>query len=148
MVTTQARHAAVPTPQDVVVAKACPADTTATAKAAGAVDDDDLILDIGPATAAAYAALLRKAGTIVWNGPVGVFEFAAFENGTRAIAEAIASSDAYSLAGGGDTLAAIAKFGVTDRIGYISTGGGAFLEFLEGKTLPAVEILERRAAGA
>jgi phosphoglycerate kinase len=112
------------------------------------VEDDDLILDIGPATAASYAGLLRKAGTIVWNGPVGVFEFAAFENGTRAIAEAIASSGAFSLAGGGDTLAAIAKYGVTDRIGYISTGGGAFLEFLEGKTLPAVEILEQRAAGA
>ena len=148
MVMMQARGAAVPIPQDVVVGKAFSADTPATAKAASGVQDDDLILDIGPATAAAYAALLRTAGTIVWNGPVGVFEFAAFENGTRAIAEAIASSDAYSLAGGGDTLAAIAKFGVTDRIGYISTGGGAFLEFLEGKTLPAVEILEQRAAGA
>jgi phosphoglycerate kinase len=148
MVMMQARGAAVPIPQDVVVGKQFAADTPAQAKAAAAVEDDDLILDIGPATAASYAALLRKAGTIVWNGPVGVFEFAAFENGTRAIAEAIASSDAFSLAGGGDTLAAIAKFGVTDRIGYISTGGGAFLEFLEGKTLPAVEILEQRAAGA
>jgi len=148
MVMMQARGAAVPIPQDVVVGKEFSADTPARAKAASAVEDDDLILDIGPATAAAYAALLRTAGTIVWNGPVGVFEFAAFENGTRAIAEAIASSGAFSLAGGGDTLAAIAKFGVTDRIGYISTGGGAFLEFLEGKTLPAVEILEQRAAGA
>ena len=148
MVMMQARGAAVPIPQDVVVGKAFAADTRATAKAASAVEDDDLILDIGPATATAYAALLRTAGTIVWNGPVGVFEFAAFENGTRAIAEAIASSGAFSLAGGGDTLAAIAKYGVTDRIGYISTGGGAFLEFLEGKTLPAVEILEQRAAGA
>ena len=148
MVMMQARGAAVPIPQDVVVGKAFSADTPATAKAAPAVEDDDLILDIGPATATAYAALLRTAGTIVWNGPVGVFEFAAFENGTRAIAEAIASSAAFSLAGGGDTLAAIAKYGVTDRIGYISTGGGAFLEFLEGKTLPAVEILEQRAAGA
>ena len=148
MVMMQARGAAVPIPQDVVVGKAFSADTPATAKAASGVEDDDLILDIGPATAAAYAALLRTAGTIVWNGPVGVFEFAAFENGTRAIAEAIASSSAFSLAGGGDTLAAIAKYGVTDRIGYISTGGGAFLEFLEGKTLPAVEILEQRAAGA
>jgi phosphoglycerate kinase len=148
MVMMQARGAAVPIPQDVVVGKEFSADTPAKAKAAKAVGDDDLILDIGPATATAYAALLRTAGTIVWNGPVGVFEFAAFENGTRAIAEAIASSGAFSLAGGGDTLAAIAKYGVTDRIGYISTGGGAFLEFLEGKTLPAVEILEQRAAGA
>jgi phosphoglycerate kinase len=148
MVMMQARGAAVPIPQDVVVGKAFSADTPATAKAASDVEDDDLILDIGPGTATAYATLLRTAGTIVWNGPVGVFEFAAFENGTRAIAEAIAASDAYSLAGGGDTLAAIAKYGVTDRIGYISTGGGAFLEFLEGKTLPAVEILEQRAAGA
>jgi phosphoglycerate kinase len=148
MVMMQARGAAVPIPQDVVVGKEFSADTPAKAKAAKAVGDDDLILDIGPATATAYAALLRTAGTIVWNGPVGVFEFAAFENGTRAIAEAIASSRAFSLAGGGDTLAAIAKYGVTDRIGYISTGGGAFLEFLEGKTLPAVEILEQRAAGA
>jgi phosphoglycerate kinase len=148
MVMMQARGAAVPIPQDVVVGKQFAADTPAQAKASAQVEDDDMILDIGPATAASYAALLRKAGTIVWNGPVGVFEFAAFENGTRAIAEAIATSDAYSLAGGGDTLAAIAKFGVTDRIGYISTGGGAFLEFLEGKTLPAVEMLGQRAAGA
>ena len=124
------------------------ADTPAHARDAKAVEDDEMILDIGPATATRYAQVLHHAGTIVWNGPVGVFEFAAFENGTRAIAEAIASSEAFSIAGGGDTLAAIAKYGVTDRIGYISTGGGAFLEFLEGKTLAAVEILEQRAAGA
>ncbi|MEO7742682.1 MAG: phosphoglycerate kinase [Usitatibacter sp.] len=148
MVMMQARGAAVPVPTDVVVGKAFAADAAATAKPATAVEDDDLILDIGPATASRYAALLHDAGTIVWNGPVGVFEFAAFENGTRAIAEAVASSSAFCIAGGGDTLAAISKFGVTDRIGYISTGGGAFLEFLEGRTLPAVEILEQRAKGA
>jgi phosphoglycerate kinase len=148
MVMMQARGAAVPIPTDVVVGKAFAADTPATAKDAKQVDDDDLILDIGPATATRYAGILHEAGTIVWNGPVGVFEFAAFENGTRAIADAIASSSAFSIAGGGDTLAAISKFGVTDRVGYISTGGGAFLEFLEGRTLPAVEILEQRAAGA
>ena len=105
-----------------------------------------MILDIGPQTSALYAGILAQAGTIVWNGPVGVFEFDAFAGGTRAVAEAIAGSKAFSLAGGGDTLAAIAKFGVSDRIGYISTGGGAFLEFLEGKKLPAIEILEQRAA--
>jgi phosphoglycerate kinase len=148
MAMMRARGAAVPIPEDVVVGKAFAADTAAAAKAARDVEADDMILDIGPGAAAAYAALLHEAGTIVWNGPVGVFEFAAFANGTRAVAEAIASSGAFSIAGGGDTLAAIAKFGVTDRIGYISTGGGAFLEFLEGKTLPAVEILEQRAAGA
>ncbi len=148
MVLMQARGAAVPIPADVVCGKTFAADTPASTKAARDVDDDDLILDIGPQTARAYAAILREAGTIVWNGPVGVFEFAAFQGGTRAVAEAIAASKAFSIAGGGDTLAAIAKYGVTDRIGYISTGGGAFLEFLEGKTLPAVEILEQRAAGA
>jgi len=148
MVMMEARGAAVPIPGDVVCGKSFSADTPARAKASKAVDDDDMILDIGPATATDYARLLREAGTIVWNGPVGVFEFAAFENGTRAVAEAIASSRAFSLAGGGDTLAAIAKYGVTDRIGYISTGGGAFLEFLEGRTLPAVAVLEQRAAGA
>jgi phosphoglycerate kinase len=148
MVLMQARGAAVPIPADVVCGKTFAADTPASTKAARDVDDDDLILDIGPQTALAYAAILREAGTIVWNGPVGVFEFAAFQGGTRAVAEAIATSKAFSIAGGGDTLAAIAKYGVTDRIGYISTGGGAFLEFLEGKTLPAVEILEQRAAGA
>jgi len=146
MVMMQARHAAVPIPEDVVCGKAFAADTPARAKAARDVEDDDLILDIGPATATGYTGLLRDAGTIVWNGPVGVFEFEAFANGTRAVAEAIAASKAFSIAGGGDTLAAIAKFGVTDKIGYISTGGGAFLEFLEGRKLPAVEILEQRAA--
>jgi phosphoglycerate kinase len=145
MVMMQARSAAVPVPEDVVCGKEFAADTPAKAKAARDVEDDDMILDIGPATAASYAGLLRDAGTIVWNGPVGVFEFDAFANGTRAIAEAIAGSKAFSIAGGGDTLAAIAKFGVTGKIGYISTGGGAFLEFLEGKKLPAVEILELRA---
>jgi phosphoglycerate kinase len=148
MVMMQARGAAVPIPEDVVCGKAFAADTPATVKAASDVAEDDLILDIGPATARKYAQLLRAAGTIVWNGPVGVFEFEAFSHGTRAVAEAIAASDAFSLAGGGDTLAAIAKFGVTDSIGYISTGGGAFLEFLEGRTLPAVAILEQRAASA
>ena len=107
--------------------------------------DDDLILDIGPETARRLASQLNVAGTIVWNGPVGVFEFAAFENGTRTIANAIAQSSAFSIAGGGDTLAAIAKYGIEDKVGYISTGGGAFLEVLEGKTLPAFDILEKRA---
>ena len=145
MVMMQARGAAVPVPGDVVCGKAFAADTPARAVAARDVADDDLILDIGPATAARYAQILRGAGTIVWNGPVGVFEFDAFANGTRAVAQAVAASPGFSIAGGGDTLAAIAKFGVTERIGYISTGGGAFLEFLEGRTLPAVEILEARA---
>jgi phosphoglycerate kinase len=145
MVMMEARGAAVPIPQDVVVGKSFAADTPARAKQVKDVADDDLILDIGPATATAYAGILRDAGTIVWNGPVGVFEFDAFANGTRAVAEAVATSKAFSIAGGGDTLAAIAKYRVTDKIGYISTGGGAFLEFLEGKTLPAVEILEQRA---
>jgi phosphoglycerate kinase len=106
-----------------------------------------MILDVGPDTAARYGELLRAAGTIVWNGPVGVFEFPAFEAGTRALAEAIADSPAFSIAGGGDTLAALDKFGITDRVSYISTGGGAFLEFLEGKKLPAVDMLEQRARG-
>ncbi|MGZ5595851.1 MAG: phosphoglycerate kinase [Usitatibacter sp.] len=145
LVLMEARGAAVPVPTDVVCGKSFSADTPAQVKAARDVDDDDMILDIGPETSARYAKLLGSAGTIVWNGPVGVFEFDAFGNGTRAVAEAIASSKAFSIAGGGDTLAAIAKYGVTDKIGYISTGGGAFLEFLEGKTLPAVEILEQRA---
>jgi phosphoglycerate kinase len=145
LVMMEARGAAVPIPRDVVVGKTFSADTPARAKAAKDVDEDDLILDIGPATATTYAGILRNAGTIVWNGPVGVFELEAFGNGTRAVAEAIATSKAFSIAGGGDTLAAIAKYRVTDKIGYISTGGGAFLEFLEGKTLPAVEILEQRA---
>jgi phosphoglycerate kinase len=129
-----------------VCGKTFAADTPAHVKSAKDVAGDDMILDIGPATARRYAALIGKAGTIVWNGPVGVFEFDAFSNGTRAVAEAIAESAAFSIAGGGDTLAAISKFGVTDRIGYVSTGGGAFLEFLEGKKLPAVEILEERAS--
>jgi phosphoglycerate kinase len=142
----QARGAAVPIPTDVVTAKTFAADAPATIKAATEVADDDLILDIGPQTAQALAEQLMRAGTIVWNGPVGVFEFAAFENGTKVIAQAIAASSAFSIAGGGDTLAAIAKYGIEAQIGYISTGGGAFLEVLEGKTLPAFEILERRAS--
>ena len=142
-----ARGAEVPIPTDVVTAKAFAADAPATVKAAADVAEDDLILDIGPQTAARLATQLKAAGTIVWNGPVGVFEFAAFENGTRVIARAIAESSAFSIAGGGDTLAAIAKYGIEKDVGYISTGGGAFLEVLEGKTLPAFEILERRAAG-
>ena len=142
----KARGAAVPIPEDVVCAKTFSADAPATVKAATEVEDDDLILDIGPKTAANLAAQLKAAGTIVWNGPVGVFEFEAFGGGTKTVAKAIADSSAFSIAGGGDTLAAIAKYGVTDRIGYISTGGGAFLEFLEGKTLPAIAVLEERAA--
>ncbi len=142
----RARGAAVPIPTDVVVAQRFAADAPATVKAAADVAGDDLILDIGPQTAAQLAAQLRQAGTIVWNGPLGVFEFEAFSHGTEVVAHAIAASDAFSIAGGGDTLAAIAKYGIEDRIGYISTGGGAFLEMLEGKTLPALEILERRAA--
>ena len=141
----RARGAAVPIPSDVVTAKTFSADAVATTKAASAVADDDLILDIGPHTAAALAAQLQQAGTIVWNGPVGVFEFTAFEGGTKAIAQAVAASPAFSIAGGGDTLAAIAKYGIEKQVGYISTGGGAFLEVLEGKTLPAFEILSRRA---
>jgi phosphoglycerate kinase len=141
------RGAEVPIPTDVVTAKSFSADAVATVKAATDVADDDLILDIGPVTAKKLADQLLKAGTIVWNGPVGVFEFAAFENGTKVIAQAIADSSAFSIAGGGDTLAAIAKYGIEDKIGYISTGGGAFLEVLEGKTLPAFEILTKRAAG-
>ncbi len=141
------RGAEVPIPTDVVTAKTFSADAVATVKAATDVADDDLILDIGPETAKKLAAQLLKAGTIVWNGPVGVFEFAKFENGTKVIAQAIADSSAFSIAGGGDTLAAIAKYGIEDKVGYISTGGGAFLEVLEGKTLPAFEILAKRAAG-
>ena len=146
MAMMSARGAAVPIPGDVVCGKSFAADTPAQAKKSRDVQPDDMILDIGPATANAYASILRGAGTVVWNGPVGVFEFDAFGNGTRAVAEAIAASKAFSIAGGGDTLAAIAKYGVSDKIGYISTGGGAFLEFLEGRTLPAVAILEERGA--
>ena len=139
------RGAGVPVPEDAVCGKALAADTPAHVRAAKEVQADEMILDIGPATARRYSTVIGKAGTIVWNGPVGVFEIDAFSNGTRAVAEAVAASDAFSIAGGGDTLAAIGKFGVTDRIGYISTGGGAFLEFLEGKKLPAVSALEERA---
>ena len=141
----KARGAAVPIPVDVVTAKEFKADAKATVKAAKDVQADDLILDIGPQTAALLAEQLKKAGTIVWNGPVGVFEFDAFAHGTETIARAIAASSAFSIAGGGDTLAAIAKYGIEKQVGYISTGGGAFLEVLEGKTLPAFEILGKRA---
>ncbi len=143
----KARGAAVPIPVDVVTAKTFAADAPATIKAATNVDDDDLILDIGPKTTAILAAQLMAAGTIVWNGPVGVFEFEAFSHGTEGIAKAIALSAAFSIAGGGDTVAAIAKYGIESQVDYISTGGGAFLEVLEGKTLPAFEILQKRAAG-
>ena len=143
----KARGAEVPIPTDVVTAKEFNADAQAEVKAAADVAADDMILDIGPQTAAKLADQLRKAGTIVWNGPVGVFEMAPFEGGTKAIAQAIAESPAFSIAGGGDTLAAIAKYGIDKDVGYISTGGGAFLEVLEGKTLPAFEILMKRAAG-
>jgi len=143
----KARGAEVPIPTDVVVAKTFAADAPATVKSAGDVAPDDMILDIGPQTAKRLAQQLKSAGTIVWNGPVGVFEFDAFSNGTETIARAIAASDAFSIAGGGDTLAAIAKYGIEKDIGYISTGGGAFLEVLEGKKLPAFEILEKRANG-
>lgn len=141
-----ARGADIPIPSDVVVAKAFAADAEATVKAAGDVADDDLILDIGPATTAQYAKLIMQAGTVVWNGPVGVFEFDAFGKGTEGLAKAIAASPAFSIAGGGDTLAAVDKYGIENDIGYISTGGGAFLEFLEGKPLPAVTALRARGA--
>jgi phosphoglycerate kinase len=139
------RGVAIPLPQDVVVAKEFSASAPARTCAVQSVDSNEMILDIGPATARNWADVLKKAGTIVWNGPVGVFEFAAFAGGTEAIAQAIANSAAFSLAGGGDTLAAIEKFGVESRMSYISTGGGAFLEFVEGKTLPAVAVLTERA---
>ena len=141
----KARGAEVPIPTDVVTAKSFSASASATVKAATDVADDDLILDIGPETTARLAAQLKAAGTIVWNGPVGVFEFEAFAKGTEGIARAIAESSAFTIAGGGDTLAAIAKYGIEDQLDYISTGGGAFLEVLEGKTLPAFEILQKRA---
>jgi len=143
----KARGAEVPIPTDVVVAKTFAADAPATVKAARDVAPDDLILDIGPETARRLATQLKAAGTIVWNGPVGVFEFDAFAKGTEAIARAVAASPAFSIAGGGDTLAAIAKYGIEKDVGYISTGGGAFLEVLEGRKLPAFEILEQRAQG-
>ncbi|MCX7562063.1 phosphoglycerate kinase [Xanthomonadaceae bacterium XH05] len=140
----QARGTRIPLPSDVVVAPTFAADAPATVKPVEAVADDDMILDIGPATAADYAHAIREAGTVLWNGPVGVFEFDAFGEGTRAVAQAIAASDAFSIAGGGDTLAAIDKYGVANGMSYISTGGGAFLEFCEGKTLPAVQALSER----
>ena len=140
-----AKGGVVPLPTDVVVASEFAADAKAAVKSVDDVAADDMILDIGPKSAAALAGLLKAAGTIVWNGPVGVFEFDQFAGGTEALAKAIAQSNAFSIAGGGDTLAAIAKFGITDQISYISTGGGAFLEFLEGKELPAVAVLENRA---
>ncbi|HJU21670.1 MAG TPA: phosphoglycerate kinase [Casimicrobiaceae bacterium] len=138
----------VPLPVDVVCAKAFAANAQPSVKSIGEIDDDDMILDIGPRTAAMLVPMLETAGTVVWNGPVGVFEFDAFANGTRAIGDAIAMSPAFSIAGGGDTIAAIAKFGVTRDIGYISTAGGAFLEFLEGRKLPAVEVLNERGREA
>ena len=145
MADAKARGADIPIPSDVVVAPAF-ADAPATVKAVDAVTADDMILDIGPDTAARYAELIRSAGTVVWNGPVGVFEFDAFGKGTETLARAIADSSAFSIAGGGDTLAAVDKYGIENEVSYISTGGGAFLEFLEGKTLPAVAALEARAA--
>ncbi|HVA56094.1 MAG TPA: phosphoglycerate kinase, partial [Gammaproteobacteria bacterium] len=134
-----------PLPVDVVVAQEISANAEADVRKVNEVGADEMILDIGPDTSERYAAILKKAGTIVWNGPVGVFEYDQFGEGTRAVANAVAESSAFSIAGGGDTLAALEKFSVTDRISYISTGGGAFLEFLEGKTLPAVAVLEERA---
>ncbi|MBA0282586.1 phosphoglycerate kinase [Stenotrophomonas maltophilia] len=142
----KARGADIPLPVDVVTAKQFLPDAVAEVKAVDAVAEDDLILDIGPQTAAQYAQLIEKAGTVVWNGPVGVFEFEAFSKGTEALARAIASSPAFSIAGGGDTLAAVDKFDIAKDVSYISTGGGAFLEFLEGKTLPAVAALDARGA--
>ncbi len=139
---------AIPLPSDVVVAKEFSEDAEATTKGVDRVADDDMILDIGPDTAVRYAELLREAGTIVWNGPVGVFEFDQFGSGTEALAKAIAASSAFSIAGGGDTLAAVDKYGVAEGVSYISTGGGAFLEFLEGRKLPAVAMLEERARRA
>ena len=145
MADAKARGAEIPLPSDVVVAPAFAADAPATIRRIDEVGADEMILDIGPQTAQAYAALIAKAGTVVWNGPVGVFEFDAFGKGTEAVARAIAASPAFSIAGGGDTLAAVDKYGIEDGVSYISTGGGAFLEFLEGKTLPAVAALQARA---
>ncbi|MDP4528092.1 phosphoglycerate kinase [Alkalimonas delamerensis] len=148
MAAAEARGASIPVPSDVVTGKAFSADTKAELKAVNEIAADDMVFDIGPVTAATLMKLLKNAGTIVWNGPVGVFEFDQFAGGTEALAKAIAESAAFSIAGGGDTLAAIDKYGIADKISYISTGGGAFLEFLEGKTLPAVAILEERAKQA
>jgi phosphoglycerate kinase len=142
-----ARGAHIPLPVDVVVADRFAADATPVVKSVDVVDEGDMILDIGPQTAASYAALVKQAGTVLWNGPVGVFEFDAFGEGTRVLAQAIAASDAFSIAGGGDTLAAVDKYGIAEGVSYISTGGGAFLEFCEGKPLPAVVALEARGAG-
>lgn len=148
MAAAEARGASIPVPSDVVTGKAFSADTKAELKAVNEIAADDMVFDIGPVTAATLMKLLKNAGTIVWNGPVGVFEFDQFAAGTEALAKAIAESAAFSIAGGGDTLAAIDKYGIAEKISYISTGGGAFLEFLEGKTLPAVAILEERAKQA
>ncbi|WP_027079150.1 phosphoglycerate kinase [Luteimonas mephitis] len=144
MADAKARGADIPVPTDVVVAPEFKADAPATVKAVDAIGADDMVLDIGPDTAQRYAALIANAGTVVWNGPVGVFEFDAFGKGTETLARAIAASKAFSIAGGGDTLAAVDKYGIADDVSYISTGGGAFLEFLEGKVLPAVAALEAR----
>ena len=141
------RGAEIPVPEDVIVATELSAEVQPTRRKVDEVADDEMILDIGPRTAEAYAERIRAAGTVVWNGPVGVFEYDAFAEGTRITGEAVAASDAFSIAGGGDTLAAVDKYGLADRVSYISTGGGAFLEFLEGKTLPAVAMLEERARG-
>jgi len=148
MAQAKAKGGDIPLPVDVVTGKEFSAEATAETKAVNAVADDDMIFDIGPETAEQLASMLKNAGTIVWNGPVGVFEFEQFGHGTKTIANAIAQSDAFSIAGGGDTLAAIDQYGIADKISYISTGGGAFLEFLEGKTLPAVAILQERAKNA
>jgi len=147
MEAARAKGGDIPVPTDVTVGQEFSESTPATVKQVADVAEGDMIFDVGPDTASSYAELLRKAGTIVWNGPVGVFEFDQFAAGTKALGEAIAESDAFSIAGGGDTLAAIDKYGLAERISYISTGGGAFLEFLEGKTLPAVAMLEERARG-
>ena len=142
-----ARRGEIPIPTDVVVGKAFVADTPATTKAVSEVAEDDMIFDIGPQTAQRFAQMMHDAGTVVWNGPVGVFEFDQFGEGTRVLGEAIARSSAFSIAGGGDTLAAVDKYNIAEKMSYISTGGGAFLEFLEGKTLPAVAMLQQRTAG-
>ena len=148
MAAAKAKNAEIPLPVDVVTGQAFSADTIAETKAVESIKDSDMVFDVGPKTSEMLAEKLKAAGTIVWNGPVGVFEFEAFSKGTESMANAIASSEAFSIAGGGDTLAAIDQFNIADKISYISTGGGAFLEFLEGKKLPAVEILEQRAQDA
>ncbi|MAD53820.1 phosphoglycerate kinase [Idiomarina sp. UBA3162] len=148
MAAAKAKNAEIPLPVDVVTGQEFSADTLAETKSVEAISDSDMVFDVGPETSAMLAEKLKAAGTIVWNGPVGVFEFEAFSKGTAAMADAIANSNAFSIAGGGDTLAAIDQFGIADKISYISTGGGAFLEFLEGKKLPAVDILEQRAKDA